>query len=311
MALPWAMALDVSYVGQHQYNILQNMDINRVDFGTAFLPENQDRTLAASTTPGATAVVADLMRAFRGYSSITQTIGLAGADLSLDCSCRSSGGSGTASRSASTTRSASTIARTRRRACSTTPDGTVSIRCGPGRGRRAARQQQPAGPHHEGELRLGSAGRARQFGAASRPSASSRTTGSSPASGPPRPGSAYAVGYSYQNGGGNVNLTGSPDYGGAHPDRRRPRQRLQRRRLPPVQRGGVPGAAGRRVGLESGNDYLKGCFQSALDLSLQRTISLGGGRDDSAARRHVQRASTRRGSPDATPRSTSSTRAIP
>ena len=43
MALPWAMALDVSYVGQHQSDILQNMDINRVDFGTAFLPENQDR----------------------------------------------------------------------------------------------------------------------------------------------------------------------------------------------------------------------------------------------------------------------------
>ena len=55
MALPWAMTLDVSYVGQHQYNILQNMDINRVDFGAAFLPQNQDPTLAASTTPGAAA----------------------------------------------------------------------------------------------------------------------------------------------------------------------------------------------------------------------------------------------------------------
>ena len=51
MALPWAMALDVSYVGQHQYNILQNVDINRVDFGAAFLPQNQDPSLAASTTP--------------------------------------------------------------------------------------------------------------------------------------------------------------------------------------------------------------------------------------------------------------------
>ena len=46
MALPWAMALDVSYVGQHQYVILQNMDINRVDFGAAFLPANQDPSLA-------------------------------------------------------------------------------------------------------------------------------------------------------------------------------------------------------------------------------------------------------------------------
>src|SRR5258708_10086791 len=34
-ALPWAMALDVSYVGQHQNHILQTYDINRDDFGTA------------------------------------------------------------------------------------------------------------------------------------------------------------------------------------------------------------------------------------------------------------------------------------
>ena len=33
------------------------------------------------------------------------------------------------------------------------------------------------------------------------------------------------------------------------------------------------------VGLESGNGYLRGCFQSALDLSIARTIRLGGGRN--------------------------------
>jgi hypothetical protein len=32
------------------------------------------------------------------------------------------------------------------------------------------------------------------------------------------------------------------------------------------------------VGLESGNDYLFGCFQSALDLSVARNIRLGGSR---------------------------------
>ena len=32
------------------------------------------------------------------------------------------------------------------------------------------------------------------------------------------------------------------------------------------------------VGLESGNDYLKGCFSSVLDLSIARNIRLGGGR---------------------------------
>ena len=32
------------------------------------------------------------------------------------------------------------------------------------------------------------------------------------------------------------------------------------------------------VGLESGNDYLRGCFSSILDLSLARNIRLGGSR---------------------------------
>ena len=49
------------------------------------------------------------------------------------------------------------------------------------------------------------------------------------------------------------------------------------------------------VGLESGNDYLRGCFTSVLDLSIARNIRLGGGREHPAARRHVQRAQRRRG----------------
>ena len=75
MALPWAVSLDVSYVGQHQYNVLQQVNLNAVDFGAAFLTQNQDPTLAASTTPGATAVATDQMRALRGYNTITQTTG--------------------------------------------------------------------------------------------------------------------------------------------------------------------------------------------------------------------------------------------
>ena len=42
------------------------------------------------------------------------------------------------------------------------------------------------------------------------------------------------------------------------------------------------------VGLESGNNYLKGCFASVLDLSVARNIRLPGPQH-SAAGRHVQR----------------------
>ena len=71
VALPWSTVVDVEYVGQHGYNIVEATNINAIDFGAAFLAENQDPSLTP-TTPGATSVPSDQMRGFRGYSSITQ-----------------------------------------------------------------------------------------------------------------------------------------------------------------------------------------------------------------------------------------------
>src|SRR6185436_19417495 len=75
-AMPWAVTADVSYVGQHGFNLLQNVDINSVDFGVAFTPAAQDPTLAASTTPGAAAVSNDLMRPYPGVGQINQNWGI-------------------------------------------------------------------------------------------------------------------------------------------------------------------------------------------------------------------------------------------
>ena len=44
-ALPWSVSGDVSYVGQHGFNLLQNVDINGVDFGVAFAGAAQDATV--------------------------------------------------------------------------------------------------------------------------------------------------------------------------------------------------------------------------------------------------------------------------
>ena len=57
MALPWSTALDVSYVGNHGFNRLRAfqggangaVDLNAVDIGAAYLPQNQDPTLGTST----------------------------------------------------------------------------------------------------------------------------------------------------------------------------------------------------------------------------------------------------------------------
>ena len=69
-ALPWATTVDLSYVGQHGFELLQQVNINAIDFGETFLAENQDRTLAPSATPGATAISNNLMRGFQGYGNV-------------------------------------------------------------------------------------------------------------------------------------------------------------------------------------------------------------------------------------------------
>ena len=79
-ALPWSSVLDLSYVGQRGINLLRTQDntptgtnaqdLNAVDFGAAYLPQNQDPTLSASTVPGATALSTDLLRPYRGLGAI-------------------------------------------------------------------------------------------------------------------------------------------------------------------------------------------------------------------------------------------------
>src|SRR5207249_12158059 len=70
MALPWSSALDVSYVGSYGYNQLQQRNINAPDYGAAFKAENQDPTLPASGTAGATALAVDFLRPYRGFGDI-------------------------------------------------------------------------------------------------------------------------------------------------------------------------------------------------------------------------------------------------
>ena len=51
--------MDVSYVGNHGYNRLgafqngNDVNLNAIDFGAAYLPQNQDLTLGPQAVPGA------------------------------------------------------------------------------------------------------------------------------------------------------------------------------------------------------------------------------------------------------------------
>jgi hypothetical protein len=94
-------------------------------------------------------------------------------------------------------------------------------------------------------------------------------------------GGTYTVGTSYQGGAtgnGNQNITGSPNYGG--------RMRIvgdigSGCSSNPLRQftaaGFAPPLVG-SVGLESGADYLRGCFQSVLDMSVARNVRFGANR---------------------------------
>jgi hypothetical protein len=77
-SLPGNMVGDLSYVGNHGYNQLgafqggdlQNLD--SVDYGTAYLPQYQDKTLGTSAVPGATAYTSNLLRPYPALSTIQQ-----------------------------------------------------------------------------------------------------------------------------------------------------------------------------------------------------------------------------------------------
>ena len=241
MALPWAMALDVSYVGQHQYDILQNMDINRVDFGAAFLPENQDPSLAADATAGGAAVVTDLMRPFRGYSSITQTSGWLkrtyhSLQLSLQRRFRNGLSFGFND----------TIGLYDRQ--TTTP----RLQHAPTAPSRSAADQAEADRllgNNNPQAHIIKANFVWDLPDVRGESARMKTVGAiandwqlagiwTAATG-----SAYAIGYSYNNGGGNVNLTGSPDYGGRIRIVGDTGSGCSGDVLSPVQRRGLPGPA--------------------------------------------------------------------
>jgi hypothetical protein len=93
-------------------------------------------------------------------------------------------------------------------------------------------------------------------------------------------GAPYTVAFSYQSGGGNINLTGSPDYGArirvvGDPGSGCNTKDMYRQ----FNLAAFQGPPANSNGLESGNNYMKGCFQSALDLAIARNIRLGGGRN--------------------------------
>jgi hypothetical protein len=276
IALPGSSVLDVEYTGQHGFNIVEGINLNAVDFGTAYLPQYQDPTLAP-TTPGATSVSTDLMRAFPGYSSITQNVSRGWNtyhSLQLSFTRRFRNGiSYGFNDTIGLSSTGSTAARLQHNA-----DGTVTYRSDQAQADDLL-QLDPIRHTMKGNFvwdlpdLTSSRASLRALGIVINDWQLSGIWSAST-------GGPYALGVSYQSGGANnVNLTGSPDYGGRVRIVGDPGSGCSSDPYRQFNSAAFQGPVANSVGLESGASYLHGCFASALDLAIARNIHLSGGRN--------------------------------
>ena len=284
MALPWSSSLDVAYVGQHAFNRLgayqagSSVNLNAVDFGAAYLPENQDLTRGTSSIPGSRALPSNYMRAFRGFEEIRQQTDefyetYHSMQFSFNRRFRSGIQFGV-----NYTLGISNVGNTGlQKRLEHAPDGTISVRTD-------QQQYEDLNETLNYDKHLlkanfvwdlpdytGDSGAARVVAAIVNDwQISGVWTGGNRGK--------YSVNYSYQSNGSNVNLTGSPDYG-AEPvilgDLGSGCSDDQYRQFDVDM---VSGPQYGSVGLESGRNYLDACMDNRTDLSLARTIRIGGGR---------------------------------
>jgi hypothetical protein len=279
MLLPAAIGLDLAYVGQHSYNGQDDVQINNVDLGWAYRSDLQDPT-KATNTPANSLVNTNVnfVRPFLGFGTIRQTQARAWRTYhSLQLSLVRRMRNGLQFSFADTiglSDMANSDARIEHRA-----DGTFGVRADQAKADELLGNQQPTAHFMKGSF-VWLLPKWHPQGSALKMVALVANDWSLSGVWNGRTGGKYAVTASYQSGGGNLALTGSPNYA------------ARVIVLPNVDLGGgcssdplrqfnttaFRGPTDHSDGLESGNGYLTGCFQSSMDLSIARTINFGGNR---------------------------------
>ena len=94
--------------------------------------------------------------------------------------------------------------------------------------------------------------------------------------------------FSYQSGGANVNLTGSPNYTARIKAVGDPGSGCSSDQYAQFNAAAFQGPGYNSIGNESGTNLLTGCPDHTLDLAIQRNIRLGGNRQMQFRSRRVQ-----------------------
>jgi hypothetical protein len=93
--LPLNFIGDIAYIGSIANHLPRRVNVNAVPYGAAFQAQNQDPTLAPSSTPGATSLPANFLRPYIGYDNINMRFFDANSNyhgLQLQADRRFSGG---------------------------------------------------------------------------------------------------------------------------------------------------------------------------------------------------------------------------
>ena len=285
MTLPWSSSLDVAYVGQrssHVLNAFQSLtavNINAIDFGAAFLPQNQDptRSAAVAAVAGSGAYVQELLRPIRGYANIDQQwqeFERTYHSMQFSATRRfrsgvSFGGNYTLSLSDNGT--TGVPLRLQHSA-----DGSFSVREDQAVFNELMKnqglQRHIVKANFIWDLPDWQTTGSRRIAAAivNDWQLSGIFTGGS--------GARYDITYQYQNNGANVNLTGSPDYAARVVITGDPGNGCGDDRFRQFNTAAFSGPLPSSLGLESGRNYMVGCPDKTTDLAIARNFRMGGAR---------------------------------
>jgi hypothetical protein len=250
------------------------VNINSIDIGTAFLTSNQDRT-QSSTVPGAVSLAAlstDLASYYKGYGVINQQQTEQSRtyhSIQLALNRRLSGGLAVGFNDTIGLYDRQSVApRLQHNA-----DGTITTRADQSKADELLGNNNPQ--RHVARAtfvwqtpKLTNGGSARQVlnHLLSDWTISGIISAAS--------GTAYTITPSYTSAGANVNITGSPDYAPRVVITGDPGSGCSSDPLKQFNTSAFSGPQPGSDGLESGNSYLRGCFISQMDMSINRRIRL-------------------------------------
>jgi len=276
-SLPWALVGDMTYVGNHGFNRMGGLqggtrqNLNMVNIGAAYLPQNQDPTLGTHPVPGQTAYTSNLLRTFRGFSGIEENqtdFFDTYHSMQFNVNRRFQNGFSFGANytyGISLTGNTGLVKRYQH-----TPDGKISLRSD-----QAAYEKlnstRDVIPHlFKANGIWNSPGVNNHGGVVRELTRDWQVAGVLTA----QSGAAYDIGYSYVNNGSNVNITGSPDWAGRViiNDLARLGGGCSENQFRQFDGSQIRGPGYGSVGLESGRQYLRGCFLKQFDMSIVRRI---------------------------------------